>query len=93
MEKLAATELSSHIGTIEKTRNHAPNHPFSAYLYPLEAVIMFSTTLHGRSILVQLIHAKHLILRRLEGPSKCSPECAPPSPIYIKNSSGEFGGL
>ena len=35
VEKLAATELSSHIGTIDKTRNHAPNHPFSAYIYSL----------------------------------------------------------
>ena len=73
VEKLAATELSSHIGTIDKTRNHAPKHPFSAYIYSLVAVTMFSTILHARLIPAQLIHAKHLILHQLESPSKCSP--------------------
>ena len=73
VEKLAATELSSHIGTIDKTRNHAPNHPFSAYIYSLVAATMFSTILHARSIPIELIHAKHLILHQLESPSKCSP--------------------
>ena len=50
VEKLPATELSSHIGTIDKTSNHAPNHPFSAYIYSLVAATMFSTILHARSI-------------------------------------------
>ena len=72
VEKLAATELSSHIGTIDKTRNHAPNHPFSAYsIYSLVAATMFSTILHARSIPAELIHAKRLILHQLESPSKC----------------------
>ena len=71
--EISSYRLSSHIGTIHKTRNHAPNHPFSAYIYPLAAVTMFSTILHARSIRAQLIHAKHLILRQLESPSKCSP--------------------
>ena len=72
VEKLAATELSSHIGTIDKTRNRAPNHPFSAYMYSLVAATIFSTILHARSIPAELIHAKHLILHQLESPSKCS---------------------
>ena len=50
VEKLAATELSSHIGTIDKTRNHAPNYPFSAYIYSLVAATMFSIVLHAGSI-------------------------------------------
>ena len=71
--KVAATELSSHIGTIDKTRNHAPNHPFSAYIYSLVAVTMFSIILHAKSIPAQLINAKHMILHQLESPAKCSP--------------------
>ena len=56
VEKLTAPELSSHIGTIDKTRNHAPKHPFSAYIYSLVAVTMFSTILHARSIPAQLLN-------------------------------------
>ena len=57
---------------------------------------MFSTTLHGRLIPVQLIYAKHLILRQLESPSKCSPVYATASFAYtlsiaeiaVENSRG-----
>ena len=48
VEKLAAIYRAEF--THRHNRNHAPNHPFSAYIYSLVAVTMFSTILHARSI-------------------------------------------
>ena len=80
VEKLPATELSEHIGG--EDQKSCSKSSFFSLPSPLVAVITFSTMLHGRSIPVQLIHAKHLNLCRLERPSKCSPMYATASLAY-----------